>query len=216
MYSAGKPWQTFETRLRDALDGATDVLDVGTDQRFSKELRPLERIFDGKSYLAAGYHPADRFGAYNCDLHLDVCEIAQPDASFDCVICLEVLEHCVDPFAAARELVRILRPEGRLFLTVPFLTSYHGHQGSQSGAHDDYPDFWRFTHQGLERLFGGLEELQVTPLDGPVEFRLRATPVVRVIDKFPVRQLVDAIDRPRPGKATTRHLVTGRKPAVTS
>lgn len=211
MYSAGRPWLTFQARLREALDGATDVLDIGTDKRFSKELRPLERLFDGKTYRAAGYHPDYKFGSYNCDLDLDICMIDQPDNAYDCVICLEVLEHCVDPFGAARELERILRPGGWLFLTVPFLTGYHGHETSQSGAHGDYPDLWRFTHQGLERLFGALDEVVVTPLDGPLEFRLRMTPLIRVIDRFPLRGIVDALDRPRRGKATTRHLVTGRK-----
>jgi SAM-dependent methyltransferase len=211
LYTAGRPWRTFRGKLEEALSGAVDVLDIGTDQRFSKELRPLQALFDGKNYVAAGYHPEFKFGAYNCDLHLDICAIERPDDAFDTVISLEVLEHCVDPFGAARELIRILRPGGALFLTVPFLTGYHGHTTSESGAHDDYPDFWRFTHQGLQRMFADLADLDVTPLDGPIEFRARMTPLVRVIDRFPLRQLVDRIDRPRTGKATTRHLVTGRK-----
>jgi predicted SAM-dependent methyltransferase len=48
------------------------------------------------------------------------------DGQVDAVICLEVLEHVGYPFRAAGELVRVLRPGGRLLLTVPFLTSYHG------------------------------------------------------------------------------------------
>jgi SAM-dependent methyltransferase len=210
--TAGRPRAVFESRLRWAIDGASDVLDIGTDKRFSKELRALEPLFSGKNYRAAGYHPSLAFGTYNCDLDLDVCNIALPDESFDCVICLEVLEHVTDPFAAARELRRILRPGGTLFLTTPFLTGYHGHETSMSGAHDDFPDFWRFTHQGLERLFSDLDELEVCPLDGPIEFRLRVTPLARAIDRFPLRNLLDRVDRPRRGKAATRHLVTGRKP----
>lgn len=209
--TAGRPLKRFTDALAESLEGAIDVLDIGTEYRFRKELRPLKRLFEGKNYKAAGFRPKMDFGEDNCDLDLDVCAIDLPDASFDCVICLEVLEHVADPFAAALELQRILRPGGSLFLTVPFLHPYHGHQDSSSGSHDSFPDYWRFTHQGLQKLFGDLLHLDVVPLNGPIEFRLRYTPLLRWIDKTPVRQLVDAVDRPRAGRATTRHMVTGRR-----
>jgi SAM-dependent methyltransferase len=41
------------------------------------------------------------------------------DASFDFVIASEVLEHVVDDRAATAELVRVLRPGGRIAVTVP-------------------------------------------------------------------------------------------------
>lgn len=212
MISAGAPWRKFKDKLEWAIRDAADVLDIGTDKRFSKELKPFEPLFADKAYKAAGYRPNLTHGAYNCDLDLDVCRIDLPDESVDCVICLEVLEHCINPFDAARELQRILRPGGTLFLTVPFMTGYHGHAGSKSGSHDDFPDFWRFTHQGLEQLFADLEHLEVTPLDGPIEARVRLTPLVRIIDRFPLRHIIDRFDRPLGGRVTTRHLVTGRRP----
>ena len=214
MIKTGKPWRTFKAKLEWAIEDARDVLDIGTDKRFSKELRPLEDLFQEKDYKAAGYKPSLSHGAYNCDLDLDVCDIALPDASVDCIICLEVIEHCVSPFAAATELMRVLRPGGTLFLTAPFMTGYHGHPGSASAAHDDFPDFWRFTHQGLQRLFDSLDELQVQPLDGPLEVRVGMTPLIRMIHHFPLRQILDRLDRPSGGRATTRHLVTGRKPGA--
>jgi SAM-dependent methyltransferase len=42
-----------------------------------------------------------------------------PDASFDCVITSEVLEHIWDDRGAIAELVRVLRPGGRMAVTVP-------------------------------------------------------------------------------------------------
>ena len=42
-----------------------------------------------------------------------------PDASFDVVICLEVLEHLVDPETVAREIRRVLKPGGRALISVP-------------------------------------------------------------------------------------------------
>jgi SAM-dependent methyltransferase len=209
--TAGRPLQIFRDALAEALAGANDILDIGTEYRFRKELRPLKEWFKGKNYKAAGFHPRMDLGEDNCDLDLDICAIDLPDASFDCVICLEVLEHVANPFAAANELLRILRPGGALFLTVPFLHGYHGHPESGSAAHDSFPDYWRFTHQGLEMLFANLRELKIAPLTGPVEFRLRFTPAASWIDRTPLRQLVDQIDRPELGRATTRHVVTGRR-----
>lgn len=42
-----------------------------------------------------------------------------PDAGFDCVITSEVLEHIWDDRGAIAELVRVLRPGGRMAVTVP-------------------------------------------------------------------------------------------------
>jgi SAM-dependent methyltransferase len=49
----------------------------------------------------------------------DVTQLPFTDGSFDVVICSEVLEHIKNDQAAVAELVRVLKPEGDLIVTVP-------------------------------------------------------------------------------------------------
>jgi 2-polyprenyl-6-hydroxyphenyl methylase/3-demethylubiquinone-9 3-methyltransferase len=41
------------------------------------------------------------------------------EATFDAALCLEVIEHVVDPRALVREIARVLRPGGSLYLSTP-------------------------------------------------------------------------------------------------
>jgi SAM-dependent methyltransferase len=64
-------------------------------------------------------------------------------ASFDAVISSVVLEHVRNPFACAAEIVRTLKPGGKLYCCVPFLQPLHG-----------YPHhYYNMTPQGLKALF---------------------------------------------------------------
>jgi ubiquinone/menaquinone biosynthesis C-methylase UbiE len=49
----------------------------------------------------------------------DINRLPFADASFDCIICSEVLEHIPDHKNAIRELDRILKPHGTLVVSVP-------------------------------------------------------------------------------------------------
>jgi SAM-dependent methyltransferase len=212
MLMGGRPQKVFGDFLKEAIRGAHDILDIGTSQRFAKELRPYEHWFRGKNYIAAGYHPIEAYGPYNCDCHQDIHEMTFGDDSFDAVLCVEVIEHVANPLVAASELFRVLRPKGRLFLTTPFLFQYHGKgKTAHSPDNEHYPDYWRFTHQGLEQLFRQFGDIKVRPLDGPIEFRLNQFYLRPLLARTPVRQLLDWIDRPRPGKASTRHVLLAIK-----
>ena len=83
------------------------------------------------------------------------------DASFDAAISLAVLEHVRDPFACARELLRVVRPGGKILAAVPFLQPVHG-----------FPNhFYNMTQQGLENLFadgGEILECVVPPYGHPI------------------------------------------------
>jgi SAM-dependent methyltransferase len=83
-----------------------------------------------------------------------------PDDSFDLVLCTQVVEHCLDPWGALRELHRIVRPGGYLVWSVPQVWFYHPHP----------TDNWRFTPEGVARLSetGGFEVVELLVQGGPV------------------------------------------------
>lgn len=81
----------------------------------------------------------------------DITRSSFPDASFDAVIMMEVLEHVTDPQRAALEIHRLLKPGGALILSAPFIFPLH-----------DRPyDFYRFTKYGLAHLFKDFDDLVV-------------------------------------------------------
>jgi hypothetical protein len=58
-----------------------------------------------------------------------------------------VLEHVKDPFRCAREIMRVIRPGGRLFCVAGFLSPVHA-----------YPHhYYNMTSLGLQNLFPGFE-----------------------------------------------------------
>lgn len=62
------------------------------------------------------------------------------DASFDAILSLNTLEHVFELDETLTEFRRVLKPGGRLILSIPFMFRVHGHP-------DDYhrgtPSFWR-------------------------------------------------------------------------
>ena len=59
------------------------------------------------------------------DIVSDIAAIPVPDASFDAVMCVEVLEHIPHPTEAIAEFARIVRPGGTLVVTVPVSSLTH-------------------------------------------------------------------------------------------
>jgi SAM-dependent methyltransferase len=80
------------------------------------------------------------------------------DATFDVVLCAEVLEHTHTPALALREMQRVLKDGGKLLLTTPF--AYPIHYAPT--------DYYRFTRFGLAHLLDGwrIESLSETTSDG--------------------------------------------------
>ena len=79
------------------------------------------------------------------DLAEDISRINEKLSAekFETIFCLSVLEHCEKPFLVAENLTALLKPNGKICISVPFALGFHG-----------YPsDYWRFTHEGVKKLF---------------------------------------------------------------
>jgi SAM-dependent methyltransferase len=79
--------------------------------------------------LEAGARPlrnrAGELNSLGAMLQGDAFHLPFQNASFDRVICSEVMEHVHDFRGAARELARVTRPGGTLAVTIPTATSEH-------------------------------------------------------------------------------------------
>jgi SAM-dependent methyltransferase len=101
--------------------------------------QPYKRYYAGRceQVVSADYSVRSKI-----DVRLSATALPFPDASFDVVLFSEVLEHVDEPVRAVKEIARVLKPGGRLLLTVPFNFMQH-----------EVPhDHTRYTQFGLSAL----------------------------------------------------------------
>lgn len=115
-------------------------------------------LSDLKSWMSDGVYESANISAEMEPTYLVTPGGDLPVAAgtFDMVVSVNTLEHVYHLDAALRELVRVLKPGGRIVLAVPFLFRMHG-------CPDDYnrptASWWRET---LPRL--GVDDLSIAPL----------------------------------------------------
>jgi SAM-dependent methyltransferase len=144
-----RPILDFMMKVASAIAPGKLVLDVGAGDA------PYRELFVHTHYLTNDWEESVHAGARGADIVGSAAAISAESSTFDLVLCTEVLEHVPAPDEVLRECSRILRPGGRLALTVPLAWQLH-----------ELPhDYYRYTAAGIEHLLtqAGLVEIEVRP-----------------------------------------------------
>ena len=126
------------------------LLDVGAAHNSGELLRPL----------SASYTGLDMQAHENVDIVHDLTYPLEGVEPFDDITCISILEHAQYVWKVAENIEKLLKPGGRIIITVPFSWRVHA-----------YPsDYWRMTYEGVKTLFPniqfrGLSMSQKGPVD---------------------------------------------------
>ncbi len=154
------------------LSAGTRVLDIGCG------VQPYYPLFAG---VAGGYDGQDIAPGPRVEYVSPAEALEVPTASYDLVLCTQVLEHVRRPHQVLAEFARVLAPGGYVFATTHGVYPFH----------PDPTDYWRWTQQGLDALFEdveGLDLVELVPHGG-------SAAALAVIFNTPLRQAARALGR---------------------
>jgi len=144
----------FVARAAQQLPSAAHILDAGAgESRYAG-------AFAHCHYVACDRGVGDAAWNYTrLDVVADVVALPFRKESFDAVLCANVLEHVKEPPSAVRDMAMVLKPGGKLYMSVPFLGD---------PIHQEPNDFFRYTQYGLRQLIqgAGLRPVSIAPMGG--------------------------------------------------
>lgn len=192
-------WEQFyKDSVLTLLKPGSTVIDIGgglratpgRGNRYDHKNRHLAEPLKKVSYKVL-----DPIPDYGPDIVGDIHALPMPDNSVDALICIAVLEHVENPVLAMKEMHRVLKPGGMLFVYVPFLFYYHAEVGY-------YKDFWRFTKDSLGILASGYSTASWCPVRGATETWIHISPFGRVPGLKYLARFVDLVT----GKANSNQV----------
>lgn len=113
-----------------------ELLDVGCGSQ------PYRQLFNVRSYVGLDIDSECARSLKVADDFYDGTRFPYDDVRFDSILCSQVLEHVFNPDVFVREICRVLKPGGKLLLTVPFVWD----------EHEQPYDFARYSSFGLKAL----------------------------------------------------------------
>lgn len=143
----------FVLSVSKELPAGAKILDAGAGET------PYKKFFNKHKYLAVDTKWGDSDWDYsNLDLIADLTKLPLKDETFDAVLCTQVLEHLQEPEKVLRELWRVLKKGGIIYLSTP--------QGW--GVHQAPHDYYRYTCYGLQYLLEkvGFKIIYIKPAGG--------------------------------------------------
>ena len=96
-------------KVNDAIQGR--VLHFSPSRSLYRKLKRIENII---------YYSSDFEGEFLADYNYNMTNIDQTENTFNTIICYHILEHITEDLKAIKELYRVLKPAGKLFIQTPF------------------------------------------------------------------------------------------------
>jgi SAM-dependent methyltransferase len=140
--------ETFEKWIATLPEGDLLVLDIGG------WIQPYRPLLTGRTraYIAVDLRPSPLVG-----LVARGQELPFADSQFDLVLCTQMLQYTPEPKEVVNEVVRVLKPGGAFFLSVP--SAY---------PIDSEEECWRFLPGGLRHLLAAFGSIQIVAEGGSV------------------------------------------------
>ncbi len=138
-----------------------DVLDFGCGSKpYIQEFKHCETYIGVDIEISGHNHETSLI-----DIYYDGSHLPWPDETFDSVVAFEVFEHLPDPAKSLQEIKRVLKSNGVLLITVPFLY----------GEHEIPHDFQRWTSFGIEKFFEDMDftDIQVSKINQTPVFAIQ-------------------------------------------
>lgn len=157
-------WIT-ETRLFKYINEAVGSVKIQPGEKWLDigcGFRPYEKLLPSGTYIGVDIEESGRpIDMKVPDCFYDGERLPFMDGSMNGVLCTQVLEHVADSEAFFFEINRVLRPNGMLILSAPFLWE----------EHEEPYDFFRFTSFGFRELLtrGGFDVISVQKTTGLLE-----------------------------------------------
>ena len=95
------------------------TLDVGCGSK------PYQSLYGSSEYIGLEYDTPENRSIKNADFFYDGTSFPFDNSSFDSVVLNQVFEHVFNPDNFLDEVLRILKKDGKLFLTIPFVWDEH-------------------------------------------------------------------------------------------
>ena len=139
--------------LVNGLELADPIVEFGSMQVEPDQPGDLRPLFAGREFVGT-----DMREGPGVDRVEDLRALRFADGEVGTALCMDTLEHCADPIAAARELSRVVSANGgTLIVSSVMLMPIHG-----------YPsDYWRFTPEGLRMLLKDFDHVDVAAMGDP-------------------------------------------------
>lgn len=130
------------------------LLDVGCGRK------PYREMFSTTEYVGLEIDSSESRAKRQADFFYDGNSFPFADQDFDGVLCNQVLEHVFTPSRFLSEIHRVLKPDGLLLLTVPFVWD----------EHEQPWDYARYSSFGLKSLLekNGFEVLEQQKINADV------------------------------------------------